>query len=465
MKKYFLYVFFIVTAYFAVACKEKINEGINQTKQPIPKIVGCSVSEGAYVNISTNKITIRYSTAINLVDKEKVTLVNDLSQAIPFELQAANVNLNIKLAEPLVYNRSYTLTVSSGTVCGANKGEVVIEPYSLSFFSEKKMLPIESFDIDETVTHPNPSPEVVKLYDYFKSIFGKKSLSGAMAKYTVQLNEAEWMKENTGKSPAIACFDLMNATRLDYLTWGDPPYSEMMENAKKWHADGGLVSIMWHWRDPLRKTDAFYSMNTNNDPRTNFNVSKVHDPNSAEYKAMIEDIDFIAKYLIELQDAGIPILWRPLHEAQGGWFWWGAKKAEDAVALWRLMYDRLHNVHKLNNLIWVWTITQKDGAQDWYPGHDVVDLVGADVYQTNPSHNSYKSYFDFVAAVSEGRKLVALSECGAIPKAENMQSTDTWLYFMPWYGDFTQSDDSNGAKFLTELFKSDFVITRDELTY
>lgn len=55
----------------------------------------------------------------------------------------------------------------------------------------------------------------------------------------------------------------------------------------------------------------------------------------------------------------------------GAWFWWGAQGAEVYKQLWRFMYDRLVNYHKLNNLIWVWT--SQVGDDIWYPGDDVVD--------------------------------------------------------------------------------------------
>ena len=89
------------------------------------------------------------------------------------------------------------------------------------------------------------------------------------------------------------------------------------------------------------------------------------DPNSADYKLLLRDMDAIAVQLQKFSDAGVPVLWRPLHEAEGGWFWWGAKGPEPFKKLWRLMYDRFTNVHHLHNLIWV----DCSGTNpDWYPG-------------------------------------------------------------------------------------------------
>ena len=449
---------FQAMAFLVVACKGPIEVPVEEGKVPVLK--SCTIEADSYVSKTTDRVTLTFSAPINLVDGSKISLVDNLNNKLQITNTVANLNINIRFDNKLEPNRKYTLSVGSGTVKAIQGGKENTS-YSLVFHTEKELIPVDKFDIDPNLITPNPSSEAKALYDYLKEGFGKRSLSGSMAKYTVQLNEAQWMKEKTGKYPAIACFDLMNAGRG--YNW-DEPYTTMITNAKEWHSNKGIVSIMWHWRDPSRKTEAFYSMKTNNDPRTGFDVSKVHDTSSEEYKAMVEDIDYIASFLKELADAGIPVLWRPLHEAQGGWFWWGAKEGKDAVALWNLLYDRLVNHHGLNNLIWVWTITNNDGAEDWYPGRDKVDIVGADVYRDHTNHASYKDYFDFVASVSEGHKLVALSECGAVPSVENMLAKgDTWLYFMPWYGDFTQDDKHNGAGFMKTLFDSDFVITRDEL--
>src|SRR5690606_22956109 len=121
-----------------------------------------------------------------------------------------------------------------------------------------------------------------------------------------------------------------------------------IKDAKTWYGRNGIPALMWHWRDPSRETEEFYTEGTC------FNISKISDESSAEYLAMIDDIDYIAGLLKKLQDDGVPVIWRPLHEAAGGWFWWGAKGPEPLKQLWRLMFDRMGNHHGLNNLILGW---------------------------------------------------------------------------------------------------------------
>ena len=91
---------------------------------------------------------------------------------------------------------------------------------------------------------------------------------------------------------------------------------------------------------------------------------------------LIRDIDAISEQLKILQDNNVTVLWRPLHEASGGWFWWGCRGKDAYQWLWNLMYERQTHYHKLNNLIWVWN----GQDPDWYVGDDRCDIIGEDVY-------------------------------------------------------------------------------------
>lgn len=310
------------------------------------------------------------------------------------------------------------------------------------------------FAISPSLVTPSPSKEAVNLYNFLKENFGQKVISGAMANYSTGIEEAQWMFDNTGKWPALAGFDLINYT----TSWGAEKYPEMKSNVENWWNNNGIVSIMWHWRDPLKQSDEFYT------EKTSFDVSKINDPNSDEYKAMLADMDAIALYLKQFQEAGIPILWRPLHEASGGWFWWGAKGAGPCKTLWKLMYDRLVDHHQLNNLIWVWTSDAAGNALDWYPGDEYLDIIGMDIYPGENQHGSQYIAFDKVKEMYGGRKILALSECGSIPSIDAMfDYGDTWSWFMPWNGEYTRSDKHNGAAYLSNLLNDERVITRDEM--
>ena len=321
----------------------------------------------------------------------------------------------------------------------------------------------DPFNIASVPVTPNPSTQAVNLYNFFKTNFGTNIIAGTMANYSTNIAEATWVYTQTGKWPALTCFDFINHTWTNQ-SWVE--YSAPFTLGQNWWNNNGIVGLMWHWRDPLTKSGSFYvpSAATAPDTGTTFDVSKVSDPTSAEYKAMIVDMDVIAGYLKQFKDAGIPVIWRPLHEAAGGWFWWGAKGAAPCKALWKLMFDRLVNYNGLNNLIWVWTTNTNSDALDWYPGDDYVDVIGMDIYPGANQHGSQYISFNKVKEIFGGKKIITLSECGSVPDPALMKEYgDTWSWFMPWNSDYTESDSHNGTTWWKKYFSYDYVITRDKM--
>ena len=131
----------------------------------------------------------------------------------------------------------------------------------------------------------------------------------------------------------------------------------------------------------------------------------------------MEDIAVVANHLLDLQCEGVSVVWRPLHEASGAWFWWGASGANAYKQLYKLLFDKLVNEYGLHNLIWVWTSCGNDA--DWYPGDEYVDIVGRDMYVTN--HGSLATEFEALAKLVDGKKIVTLAECGAMPYPEKLE--------------------------------------------
>jgi mannan endo-1,4-beta-mannosidase len=311
------------------------------------------------------------------------------------------------------------------------------------------------FNIAPSLVTPTPSSQTIKLYNFLKENFGTKTISGTMANYSTNIDEAVWVNSQTGKWPAMVGFDFIDHT-APTQSW--VKYNAPFTLGQDWWNNNGVVTLMWHWRDPLNKTGAFYTKDTN------FDVSKISDKSSNEYKEMIADIDVIATYLKPFQAANIPVLWRPLHEASGRWFWWGAKGANPCKELWITMFDRLVNYHKINNLIWVWTSDADVSASSWYPGDNYVDIIGMDIYAGENQHSSQYIAFNKVREFSNGKKIIALSECGSVPDPALMKEYgDMWSWFMPWNADYTRADKYNGAIWWNKYFSYDFVITRDKM--
>jgi mannan endo-1,4-beta-mannosidase len=294
------------------------------------------------------------------------------------------------------------------------------------------------------------------LMGYLVSVHRTAVLSGQQSRA-----DADYMESLTGHLPALVGFDLMDYSP-SRVAHGSS--STEVDAAIAWaNVKGGIVTLSWHWNAPADLVDSaewpwwkgFYSSGTTFDfPRA------MHDRTSTERRLLLRDIDAIAAQLLRLQDAGVTVLWRPIHEASGGWFWWGAHGAEPYLMLWRLLYDRLVNHHHLHNLIWVWN-GQRDG---WYPGDAYVDIVGQDIYDTKRDYQPQEAAYLKATRYPSVPKLAALTETGVLPDPQRMVGSQArWSWFMLWSGDFARTQLWNEDWLKQRVYDSDFVITLDEL--
>ena len=299
---------------------------------------------------------------------------------------------------------------------------------------------------------PSPQSETRRLWSYLTDSFTHKIHSGAMSLNAKE--EAEWLFSQTGRYPALIGLDFMNHNRN--YSWFDK--SVLVSEARNWYNRNGLVAVCWHWRDPSRATEAFYTADTQ------FDITKIYETTSAEYQAMLSDIDIIAGFLKQLHNDNIPVLFRPLHEASGGWFWWGAKGPEPCKALWRIMFNRLVNYHGLRNLIWVWTTDAAPGSLDWYPGDEYVDILGADIYAADGDFSSQVLTYNAIMERFGGSKLITLSENGPVPDPDRLVADRAhWSWFMPWYGSFIRDGIKNPPGHWQKVMAHDYVVTLDEM--
>lgn len=312
------------------------------------------------------------------------------------------------------------------------------------------------------------------VFTYLKSIWGNHMLSGQQdLTWQDNIDQYQRVINDTGRAPAIMGYDFMNYG----LGAGNPGLAQTEEGIAHWNR-GGLVTFAWHWRDPNASNTsigAFYTADTNfTIPIANGQL----DTSSASYANMEADIALIAAELQKLENAGVTVLWRPLHEASGGWFWWGRADRTDGipaayaqVVLWRHLYDRLTNFYGLNNLLWVWN----GQSSAWYPGDAYVDIVSQDIYDGSRNYESQASVFSMTKGYSQESKMVAMSENSNIPDPDLMQQDNAWwLYFVVWNDTDTAEGVSSSSNFWTgeyyntnahkiHVYNHERVITLDEL--
>ena len=320
----------------------------------------------------------------------------------------------------------------------------------------------------------NTNEKTLAVFNYLRENYGTNTFI-AQQMYSEQQYEDTVYYSITGDLPAIKGFDMLHVT-------GNNDASQVDE-AIEWHTySGGLVTFTWHWFVPRdinnpNSGTAFYT-----DEITNFSLVNAVTPGTAEYEQVIHDIDEVAIQLQRLEAAGVPVLWRPLHEAAGGWFWWGkasrdAEITESYKKLWYIVFDRLENYHKLTNLIWVWNGQNSLLSVD----PNTYDISGIDIYPASQTHAAQITDFNNLSKYTYEGKMIAMTECGYFPDIEDMKERGAmWLYSMPWYGDFVFAGKGNSPdlnldsmpsintermseEFLKGLFASDNVITWSKL--
>lgn len=338
---------------------------------------------------------------------------------------------------------------------------------------------VDSITFEQIDKWSNRSLEAQNLLAYLEENVGQKILTGTHACVNYNTNEADWVYKHTGKYPAINTIDFIHDIYSSTSGWINYSSTTLLNN---WSSRGGIISAMWHWNMPANNGTDWTCTPGSEPEQTSFHPSFIFSQSSEQYKTMISRIDQIAKWLRYTKIKKIPVLWRPLHEAQGNWteanpgtdwhkawFWWGADGPEAFKELWKVMYDRMVNYHGLTNLIWVFNAGD---SKKWYPGDEYVDIVAYDFYNKNLSEMHY--WYDYFHQNYPG-KLYAISEFGGIPKVSELWADGQyWSFLIPWYDydrtnkptdEAFNSTDHNNANidWWLDALEQDCVITRDEL--
>ena len=422
----------------------------NPTDEPAaaPKLVSSDPANGA-TGLTGDALTLVLTFDMNVKCPSSASIT--AGEAKVGKVLAYDKDVKIELSG-LERGNSYTVTIPKGTISGFRNNPA--DEIRISFtMKEKDTDPVHStLNPTANLCNPSASQQAKKVYEFLLQQSGKKTLSGAMSGSSNSNDFADLIYSNVGKYPAMTGYDFI------FLQYSPTPeswswkvnYNDISAASEQWN-NNGLVSYMWHWNVPTSESAwkngtekgdytgyAFYS------DKTAFDIKEALKEGTWQNQFLMKDIEEVASYLKNLRDAGIPVIWRPLHEAagnynlysdNGAWFWWGKGGAEPCKQLWRLLYDQFTNVHGLNNLIWVWTVDATAGCEDqyddWYPGDDVVDIVGVDIYENNTDAKTRQ--FQALVDVTKGNKLVSVSECGNIPDPDKcFAQGNAWSWFMVW---------------------------------
>lgn len=291
----------------------------------------------------------------------------------------------------------------------------------------------------------------------------KQTLAGVQVnEYEVYIDctSADRLKAQTGKAPALLGLELMNAIAY-------PPYpSYLIDRALTQTAAGGLVTMAWHERNPVevcQRGEYYECAKKTMTPQT---LKAVLTPGTKENALWRADVHAMAKTLHRLRDAGVVVLFRPYHEMNGNWFWWG--KQDALPKLWDALYDELTGREKLDNLIWVWSVDRDaPDAAKYFPKRHKPDFVGTDMYENDANTPKFAAAKANLAKLSAAP--FAITEVGLAPGAKALDETNpAWVLLWgdmlnvnwTWNGDCPTC---NKPEQVSAFFKLPRIVTRDEI--
>lgn len=354
----------------------------------------------------------------------------------------------------------------------------------------------ESREVDPTKPvseNAQTNEKTMEVWNYLRSVYGKQVIT-CQQMMGNECYEDLVFYNATNDLTAMKGYDFIFCT-------GSYHSDDMIDEAIEWSKEsGGLCAFTWHWNVPkdIDNPEGGYAFYTSE--ITNFSQVNAVTPGTKEYETVIHDTDLIATKIQRMESEGVTILFRPLHEASGAWFWWGLQGRDSATnevfqKLWYMIYDRLENYHKLTNIIWVWNGQNPhtaihpnafdiEGIDRYYDQEDISAEALSTYYEKCYGELAgYDKYCAELAGMESTGKMMALTECGYIPDPEGIKAANTmWLYYMVWNGDFIYETDAAGKamvdlngtphpnpkkgitnEMLAEYFSNDLYITHNKL--
>jgi mannan endo-1,4-beta-mannosidase len=287
---------------------------------------------------------------------------------------------------------------------------------------------------------PNASPEAVALLNYIHGISGRHTLTG-------QHNYPATMDASTleaaaawGRTPAVFGQDFGFAKPGDKDAVAARP--DVIAEVRRQYEKGSIIALCWHAVPPTADEPVAFRSRPGAAATTNLATvqgqltdeqwNELITPGTRLNQRWCDQVDVIAGFLKQLRDAHIPVLWRPYHEMNGDWFWWGGRRGErGTTALYRQLFDRLAKHHQLNNLVWVWSVDRPGTPErqfvDFSPGRNYFDIAALDVYHSDFSPVYYHDLLKLA-----GGKPIALAEVGPPPTLAVLDKQPRWTWWMNW---------------------------------
>jgi len=232
------------------------------------------------------------------------------------------------------------------------------------------------------------------------------------------------IREVTGDYPAVYGWELGHIEIDSPANLDSVPFDRMKQFIRDAYNRGGVVTISWHLNNPLTGKSAW-------DPSPGTVASIL--PNGQKHDLYTSWLDKIAAFLSDLKgDKGefIPVIFRPFHELNGSWFWWGKNHCTPAEIkrLYQFTVTYLRDHKKLHHLLYAFNTDRFGSTEEYlerYPGDDWVDVIGFDIYQRGNDHAKFITDIHTMLSLltslaKERNKIPALTEFGygQVPAAD-----------------------------------------------
>ena len=487
-------------------------------------VTGYEVYFGSTLKATTENNTLNVS---NLTCNTTYSSITVKAKDFAGNISAASTSIDAPTSDC----KAYQLTINGGKGSGSyNSGKSVVitanaapsgmifdkwtgapEGTNINLSITTIVIPETDLEISATYKQIDPTPlldtaatpETVALWNYLKSVYGQKMLTGCWTE--TQFGGNDNVEKCAGETPAIWGQDMnswyRNRTEQNWInTW-----NTNIQGFKTAHKRGQILQVNWHWQMPSSKVNGAYTRDAwgkdaagNVQMMTNQQWKDIVTPGTSLYNTMIEDVDYhvvnFLKKIVDDKGKPIPIIFRPLHEIDGGWFWWTCTSDPTKTAeLYKILVDRIMNYHHVHNLIWVFNPGVICNGGSWppyqnselprrkafYPGDDFCDITGIDLYDFDPAvrgtyagtGKTYRDAFNMMKAIAP-EKMIALCEAEGLPDpAKCFTDPDyaPWLYCLPWFSD-KYSDNSSGTTrdlcaWNKIQFKSEYVINAGDFIF
>jgi hypothetical protein len=423
---------------------------------------------GVTLIAGTNTIELRASVGVGgpNVDRLDVTVPGALvAQAESASLQGGVAAVSVNNAFLGTGFAQFPATQGSGVLLrwNFNLATARTTPLAVRYAngaSTNRLLQLKLNGTNAAVLTFPPSDDWTTYYTLFSSAFSFPSGSNTVELVASAGTPGPYVDaiQYSGKIPAVRAFDFIWDSQSVYNQFNGGVIAQQrhVQRAINWWNNGGIVAWQWHWNIPKIGGGGTFR----NDITFELNLATT--PGTTEYNYLIRDMDIVATNLIQLRNAGVPVLWRPYHEAGGQWFWWGKDGSVIYKKLWAMMFNRLTYHHNLTNLIWV---NNTDfNLDDWYPGDDTVDILSSDQYPPPGVHDIFASVWDKFNTFNTPGKIIAMSENGPIPDPAQLQAQSVgWAYFCTWSSSFILDGKQNPVADIISIYNHPYVLNRGDL--